>query len=297
MKVFVTGASGFIGRAFCREAQARGFELLCLTRDRHPPGGLGSRSIPGSLAEMPWTEVERFAPEAALHLAWIATPGVYLRSPLNAALLEQSKSMLEGLAQRGVAHLAVAGSCIEYAPGSAPLRESSSPTLADSPYAEAKCRLHDWLADRDGGCGASGSWLRIFYPYGPGEDPGRLTTSFLEQLAAGEPLSLRTPASVKDFIFVSDLARALCCVLEARLEGAVNLGTGTGTSIRRIAELCAVAAGADRSLVRDADEITEDPRPRVVADTTRIRSTGWRPSVTLEAGVDRLRAALERRTA
>jgi len=301
-KVFVTGASGFIGRAFLKEAQARGFDLLCLARDAEAlndtPGDAASDArdeapkrhsiAEGDLDTIPWRAVERFAPDALLHLAWIATPGEYLDSPVNARLLEQSIALIEGLTSRGVSRLAAVGSCIEYAPSDAPLVEATSSTLADSPYASAKIRLHDWLVEHAAASGAAWSWLRVFYPYGPGEHPGRITSAFIRNLAAGERVVLRTPGSVKDFIYVTDLARALCDALEARLDGDVNLGSGTGTSIRRIAELCADAVGAPPDHVVDADILATDPRPTVIADTTRIRSTGWRPKTPLEQGLHHL---------
>jgi dTDP-6-deoxy-L-talose 4-dehydrogenase (NAD+) len=292
MRVFVTGASGFLGRAFVEEAGARGWDVLCLSRTGSADAGRPVAVARGDLASVPWADVERFAPDALLHLAWIATPGEYLESPVNATLVETSIALMEGLAARGVRHLAAVGSCIEYAPSSTPLVEDVSPTLGDSPYAAAKCRLHEWLAGRSPAPGSGWSWLRVFYPYGPGEHPGRITTGFLRALAAGGPVALRTPDSVKDFVFVTDLARALCAVLEARLQGPVNIGTGTGTSIRAVAETCARVLGLPGDRVRRADALAEDPRPFVVADTTRLRSTGWRPEVGLEEGVTRLARAL-----
>lgn len=291
MKIFVTGARGFIGRAFCADALARGSELLCLTRAGRTgtlPDQPGLRSVEGDLASPPWREIERFAPDALLHLAWIATPGEYLDSPVNTQLGEQSKALMSGLAARGVTHLVAAGTCIEYAASSEPLSESGSRIAPDAPYSLAKHRLNEWMQQREWPPGVVGSWLRIFYPYGPGEHPARLTSAFAARLAAGERVVLRTPGSVKDFIFVSDLARAIGCVLESRLAGAVNLGSGRGTSIRTLAERVAEALGAPEDLVEDADDLAVDPRPNVVADVTRLTSTGWKPQVDLREGIERL---------
>lgn len=292
MRIFVSGASGFVGRAFVEAARARGHELLCLTRRAAPDGPAASRAARGDLDDVPWDRIERFAPEALVHLAWIATPGQYLESPENAYFLDRSRALMEGLAARGVRHLVGVGSCIEYAPSTTPLREDESPTLGDSAYAAAKCALHAWLEGPEAPAAAAVSWLRIFYPYGPGEHPGRITTTFLRSLARGEPVVLGTPGSIKDFVYIDDLARAICHVVESGLAGAVNLGTGEGTSIRGVAERAADAIGAPRSLVRDAEPAGRDPRPFVVADATRLRSTGWRPEVDLDEGLRRLATAL-----
>jgi len=200
--------------------------------------------------------------------------------------------MLAELAKRGVTHLATTGTCIEYAPSERPLSESTSEIAPEFPYSIAKHRLHTWLADQDWGPDTQWSWLRIFYPYGPGEHDGRLTTSFAQRLSAGEPVVLRTPDSTKDFIYATDLASGLCQALESRLAGAVNLGTGEGTSIRALAACVAEAVGAPARLVEDAAERAVDPRPYVVADATRLRETGWQPRVSLREGVSRLVDAL-----
>lgn len=292
MKVFVTGASGFIGRAFVDEAVRRGHDLLCLARSGTRWRDDRVSVARGDLASIPWNDVERFAPDALLHLAWIATPGEYLHSPLNQTFLDDSRMLVDGLAARGVTRFVAAGSGIEYAPSEAPLVEATSPTLGDSAYAAAKCRLQEWLSERDGAARASWSWLRVFYPFGPGEHAGRITTAFLQRLAAGETLVLRTPDSVKDFIFVTDLARAVCDVLQSNVVGPVNLGTGIGTSIRNVALSCAAALGRDEALVRAADVLDVDPRPVVVADVTRLHALGWRPEVPIDEGVSRLARAL-----
>lgn len=292
MKVFVTGAGGFVGRAFCREALARGHELLCLSRRGRIPELDRAAVAVGDLGTVPWRDVERFSPDALLHLAWIAAPGEYLDSPRNALLAEQSSSMIADATRRGVSHVAAVGTCIEYAPSHDPLSEKSSAIAPEFPYSIAKHRLHTWLAERYRGGDTTWSWLRIFHAYGPGEHPERLPTSFAMQLACGAPVRLRTPSSVRDFIHISDLARALCAALESRLEGAVNLGTGEGASIRRLAEIVAEAVGASAELVVEADAAAVDARPIVVADSSRIRSTGWSPSVPLAEGIRQLVSSL-----
>jgi nucleoside-diphosphate-sugar epimerase len=81
MRILVTGATGFIGSAFCRVARKAGHELAGLMLPtEQPPADLRGRQgltwLAGSLAEPPWPGIESFHPEACVHFAWIATPGV-----------------------------------------------------------------------------------------------------------------------------------------------------------------------------------------------------------------------------
>jgi dTDP-6-deoxy-L-talose 4-dehydrogenase (NAD+) len=140
--------------------------------------------------------------------------------------------------------------------------------------------------------GAAWTWFRVFYPYGEGEHHGRMPSALMRKLAAGEELELKTPDSVKDYIHVKDAAEAMLAALECKLAGPVNIGTGTGLRIMDLALAIARCCGSDAGLVRRAPTPAEDPFPVTVADTAKLRSTGWRPSIGLEAGLARLQASL-----
>jgi len=292
MKIFVTGATGFVGRAFCQAALAHGHEVLglCLEGDTHLPEGC--TPVTGSLEHFPWKEIEAFAPEAALHLAWIATPGIYLTSPDNAVFVEQSKAVLAGLMDRGVRHVAGVGTCIEYAPSTQPLRETESPLAPSFPYSRAKVQLFEWLRDECKKRATAWTWFRIFYPYGVGEHASRLPSHIIRQLQRREYVDLRTPNSIKDYVYVSDVAEALCYGLESAIAGPINLGSGQGTSVWDLAQTIAGLLHVDPALIRAAEVPGADPTPVVVADVSRIRSTGWTPSTTLGQGLQKLIAFL-----
>lgn len=292
MKIFVTGATGFLGRAFCRAAAASGHEVLALCRAADAGLPEDCRVLTGSLEEIPWPEVERFAPEAALHLAWLATPGVYLQSPLNDSLVSQSDQLFQGLIRSGAGFIAGTGTCIEYAPSPDPLREDVSPIAPTFPYSRAKVTTWENLQALSRDSGVAVSWLRVFYPYGEGEHPGRMPSALIRKLSAGEVLELRTPDSVKDYIHVTDAAAAMLTALEHRIVGAVNIGTGTGVRIFDLAKAIAVSCGSDPDLVRRAATLAEDAFPVTVADTAKLSSAGWRTRVTLAEGVGRLRESL-----
>jgi|UniRef100_UPI00378340EF nucleoside-diphosphate-sugar epimerase len=285
MKIFVTGATGFIGRAFCAEAIRRGHRLLALTRDPAAQIAADVEVAIGSLSETPWDQVTRFAPEAALHLAWIAEPGVYLKSPENEVWLEQSKAWFRKLMELGVPYLAGTGTCIEYAPSTEPLNEEQSPLAPQFPYSKAKAALCEWLRGHATGDWA---WFRIFYPYGPGEHANRVCTSLLTSLRTGRPLALRTPDSVKDYLYIDDLAEALCVAMEGRHTGAINIGSGRGVAIRDLAALMAELTNASPQLVRQAAELAHDSSPVTVADMRRLKQAGWCPKTSLKDGLQHL---------
>lgn len=287
-RILLTGATGFIGSAVLKRAAAGGHEVGALVR----PGGEAPEAaarLTGSMADPPWKAIEAFAPDTLIHCAWIATPGIYLESPENEDHARWSFALAEGLARRGLRRLVVLGTCIEYRlPGADHLHETESPLGPSTAYARAKDQLRrrlEELSTRHTGLRLG--WGRVFYPYGEGEHPARLCSSLIRTFRRGEEVVLKTPDSTKDYLHIDDLAAAILRVSEAGFDGPVNLGTGSGVTVRAIAETIATRLGClDR--IRIQEPPAADPFPRVVADAGRLRGLGWEPKVTLESGLLRL---------
>lgn len=241
----------------------------------------------GTLSEAPWREIEKFAPEVCVHTAWISTPGVYLDSPENHRLVEWSLSFLKRLAALGANHFMVLGTCIEYRMTGLPLQEDRTPIEPTTLYARCKNELRLKLEENLAHHAARLCWTRVFYPYGPGEHPARLSSSIIENLRRDQPITLKTPNSRKDYIYIDDLARALALLIERKFSGAVNLGVGEGVAVREIAECLGRLLGKP-DLIRFPEQPVSDPLDRVVADTTKLRALGWRPEVNLETGLKNL---------
>lgn len=292
MKIFVTGAAGFIGSAFCRLAQQHGHQVAGLFNPAQARPRQGAITwLPGRLDALPGRELAEFQPEVCLHSAWISTPGEYLESPLNEQHLRWSESLVRQLPGFGVQHFVGVGTCLEYQPGDTRLQEEVAPMSNTTAYARCKNAFRESLFAEARRTGFSASWGRVFYPYGVGEHPARLCTSLIQKFRRGEKLTLKTPHSTKDYIYIDDLAAAMLTTVEKKFQGTINWGTGEGISVRRIAD--AVAAMLKRSeLVAEISSPEKDPLGYVVADASKLRALGWRPEVDLNLGLTRLLAAV-----
>lgn len=296
MKIFVTGATGFIGSAFSKLALSHGHEIggMMLPTEKppaHVPDIEKMVWLKGTLAELPWADIEKFKPDVCVHFAWIATPGVYLHSPENENYLRWSIDMVHGLRKIGTNHIVGVGTCVEYKITDTPLNEDRTPVNPDTLYSRCKNALRETLEGESKRDGYSFCWGRIFYPYGVGEHPDRLCSALIRKLRRGEKLVLKTPHSTKDYIYIDDLAAAILMTVEKKFTGIINWGTGTGISVRQIADQIGAMVGRP-DLVAEANPPEKDPFPYVVADASKLERLGWRPANTLAQGLEKLSKSL-----
>ena len=296
MKILVTGATGFIGSAFARLALTRGHEIGGMmlpteTPPAHVPAGERMQWIKGTLADLPWREIEAFKPEACVHFAWIATPGVYLESPENEKHLEWSLALARRLTGIGLSQFIGVGTCIEYKITNAPLHEEHTPVDPTTLYSRCKNTLRETLEAEAGQDGTQFCWGRVFYPYGVGEHPARLCSSLIQKFRRGEKLVLKTPHSTKDYMYIDDLAAAILLTVERKFQGTINWGTGLGISVRQIADAVAEMIGRPE-LVAEVSPPEIDPLGYVVADATKLLQLGWKPQHALKDGLVKLRDRL-----
>jgi nucleoside-diphosphate-sugar epimerase len=287
MRIVLTGATGFIGRAFIRHAVAAGHTVCALARPATAasiPAYAGVTVAVGTLGEPPWGDLARFRPETCVHAAWITAAGVYVASPTNDRYAQESLAFLTGLIERGVEHVVALGTCAEYRPAPSPLHETRAPLDPRSPYARAKHQLRLGLEERGRLAGVGVAWARIFQAYGAGEPGARLCSTVARRLLFGERVMLETPRAVRDWIHVDDIAAALLHLVTARAGDAINVGSGIGHTVESVAHTIARLLGRPSELVAAGAAAVEPPGP-LVADVTRLRALGWAPGVELEVGL------------
>jgi GDP-L-fucose synthase len=95
-----------------------------------------------------------------------------------------------------------------------------------------------------------------------------------------------TGAPRREFLHVDDLADACYFLLKNYDQaGLVNIGLGVDLTIKDLALLIAKMVGYTGSLIFDASK--PDGTPRKLLDTTKLNLLGWKPSITLEDGIQR----------
>jgi GDP-L-fucose synthase len=89
----------------------------------------------------------------------------------------------------------------------------------------------------------------------------------------------------REFLHVEDLADAVLFLLQNYdAEPIVNIGWGEDLTIRELSEIIMSAIGYSGSLTFDHSK--PDGTPRKLLDVSRLHSLGWRPRISLRAGIE-----------
>src|SRR5437588_7678499 len=102
------------------------------------------------------------------------------------------------------------------------------------------------------------------------------------------PVLYEDGEQTRDFSFVADIARANSLAAETdKLDGfAVNVGSGEGMPIRKVAQILAALLKIDIE-PEARGEFRPGEMRHLTSDTTKIRSAGYKPQIALEDGIAR----------
>ncbi len=291
MRVFVTGASGFIGSHVTCALLAKGHSVAVLAIPDDPLLRLQDvRSsfevITGMLGDVGDLQkaLDKFQPEACIHLAWYAEPGQYLHSMENIQSLTASLTLLNLLISIGCRQVVMAGTCAEYDTEFGYLSELT-PTRPATLYAAAKlscCQLGQQIAAQ---AKINFAWGRVFYPYGPQEDERRLVPAAIRALKQGNVFPATEGGQVRDYIHVEDVAEAFCVLTEKQANGVFNISSGLPVSIHQLLETIGNLMGCVYLIQFGGQPYRGWEPPFICGNNSRLKTLGWKPSYSLIKGL------------
>lgn len=293
-RIFVTGASGFVGTHLVRRLADEGADVHVLAR--HGRTALDARVTvhQGDLLDSGSLRIALAAarPSVVFHLAaYGARPDEGDRQLMTETNVGGSVNLWNGIPDV-VTKFVMTGTCREYAPADGPVDESypCGPARAYPATKHAASTLLAALASEDG---RPFVLLRLFGPYGPGDETDRIIPFTIRRLLAGEGVPITGGEQRYDFAYIDDHVNAL--LLAARLDSTrlvsvFNIGGGESRSLRAVLEDVARAVGPDARARLEFGAVPYRPGDThaLCADISAARSVlGYEPAVSLEEGLAR----------
>ncbi|MEM3060283.1 MAG: NAD-dependent epimerase/dehydratase family protein [Candidatus Anstonellales archaeon] len=243
--ILVTGSSGFIGSYVVRSLierreRVRAFDIreMALEDDR-------LEFVEGDIRRLEDVERAVSGCDGIIHLAAQIDVGKSLEDPLydfeeNAI---GALNCLIAAKKFGVKRFVYSSSAAVYGqPRQAPVSEDEEP-IPISPYGISKLTAERYVLNYAKIHKLSAIALRIFNVYGKGQSSkssysGVITKFFSRVMSGKPPVIYGDGKQVRDFVHVLDVCNAVIKAYDSDVSGcAINIGTGVGTSVIRLAEM------------------------------------------------------------
>jgi UDP-glucose 4-epimerase len=156
-----------------------------------------------------------------------------------------------------------------------------------NPYGLTKL-TDELLAEKYSKSGTNLIGLRYFNVYGPGQniDYAGVIIKFLERICNNQsPIIFGNGTQTRDFIFVTDIAKANLSAMKNNIESDFfNIGTGTSTSVKDLAEIMINFSGLPLEPIYD-----KLPEGDIIASQANInkatKKLSWKPIISIKNGL------------
>ena len=293
-KIYVAGHNGMVGSALVRKLREKGFKNI-VYRSSKELDLRDAAAVAGYFAE----EKPEFVFLAAAKVGGILANDTYRADFLYDNLMIESNVIFQAYKNNVTKLLFLGSSCIYPKFASQPIKEESllSGKLesTNEPYAIAKIagiKLCEAFRDQYN-CNFISVMPSNLYGRGDNYHPENahvlpaLIRRFHEAKESNKAnvVIWGTGKPKREFLFADDLADAciflMNCYNEKEL---INIGYGEDISIKDLALLVKNITGYRGAIT--FDETKPDGTPRKIIDSSKLNDLGWKPSVTLEKGIE-----------
>jgi UDP-glucose 4-epimerase len=303
-KILVFGGAGYIGSHTLNHLIEHGYD--CVAADNLVYGH--REAVP---SHIPFEKTDLLDPaglknlfgkynfDAVIHFAAFAYVGESVKEPQKYYInnVAGTLNLLSAMREAGVKDIVFSSTCATYGePEYTPIDEAHHQNPIN-PYGATKLMIERILADYQNAYGFHWIALRYFNAAGASGEIGEshnpethLIPLVLQAIKEGKPVTVfgtdyDTPdgTCIRDYIHVEDLAQAHRLSLEKLriFNGTLNLGTGTGKSVKEIIAKAEKVSGKLCPVIY-ADRRSGDPAKLFAANKKAKEILEWEPKYSIE---------------
>lgn len=281
--VAITGATGFIGQHLCRALLAQAGEIHALSRSEPRISDPRLRWHKIDLTDFEATKeaMSSIRADIVFHLCSYAQGerDLALVLPTFRNELQATVNVLTNVTEIGCERLIMIRS----------LEEPSAREFPSSPYAAAKTASRSYAMMFHQLYRLPVVMVRIFMAYGPGQSAKKIIPHVIGRMLRDEPLELASPERKVDWVYVDDAIRGLiAAAVTPGLEGkSVDIGSGEFVQISDVAQRIKklIKSQSDMEFGKLPEKLVEQVRCADITTTHAL--TGWCPSTSLDAGLEK----------
>lgn len=292
-RAVITGPTGAVGTALCRELARRGVTVYAVCR----PGSPRVSNLPKADNIHPvFCDIDALrdlpglipgGADALYHFAWAHTIGPGRNDmPAQIQNISATVEAVRAAAALGCQVFVGAGSQAEYGRVDGVLC-ADTPCFPENGYGMAKLCAGQMSRVEAKRLGVAHIWPRILSVYGPGDGSATMISSVIRQLKAGEKPALTEGIQKWDYLYSADAALALALLAFHGVDGRIYpLGSGRAVPLKDY--IVQLRDAIDPTLPLGLGEIPYGPLQvmRLEADISLLRAdTGFAPQTAFADGI------------
>lgn len=286
-RIFVTGATGFIGSHLLSRLCELGARVYAVSRGQQPDTRCAIQWYEGNLADLPTarTLLKAIRPHFVYHLAShvVGARGTEAIVPTFQCNLMTTVNLLTAAQAVGCERFILPGSLEE--PSS-----NDTEAVPSSPYAVTKWASSAYARMFHALYQFPVVILRVFMVYGPAQrDLQKLIPYVIGSLLKGQVPQLTSGQRPIDWIYVDDVVEALVAsALAHNVVGkTIDIGSGEVKTVQTVVETLARCMGFDGPPSFGARPDRQFEQVRVADRRAAEELLGWTPQVSLDEGLQR----------
>lgn len=278
MTILLTGATGFLGSHLFKFWIDKGHRLVVLKRSTS-----STQRLKGYMDYISWYDVDqpnwkevfdRHQFDTVVHVA-----ASYGRNGEASSEILQSNTLfplrlLELAIQNNVKHF---------------INTASSLPRDINAYALSKAQFQDWLVNKKNEIHSVNVELEYFF--GPCDEDWKFISMVIQKLLNNEPfINFTQGLQKRDFIYIDDVVSAFDLILnrirDLESGSIVPIGSGKSYTLRSVVELCKqILNNSTTTLNFGSIPDRKGEVDELVADTSILKSLGWKSEYSLEKGL------------
>lgn len=291
-KVIVTGATGFIGSWFTEELLKNNYRVSVVVRDpsklissvRENPN---TDIICGSLDDLDCSKFDNTTYEVFYHLAWNGvSPENKNDIEIQMSNIRYALNAIEVAHKLGCKRFIALGTVAEYALCDDVMNFNFKPTPNDI-YAATKVAVYNYLNVRARQLGQDFNWIIVPSTFGERRMDNNIITYTIRSLLNGDKPKYGDLFQMWDFLYVSEVARAIRLIGERGIPGKIyGIGSGKYRPLKDYIEKIRDIINPNLELgIGEVQNMSKQSFSSCVNIYDLIRDTGFIPNVSFEVGI------------